>query len=355
MNFFYKLFVLALLASIVVLYSYDSSISIDGSGEKVNQLVNAGLGFIDEGEYELGFAEFEKLIESFPDHPIGYFFTSGTLLWIMIDFREYELYQRFFELSSKGLEVTEKYLKENPNDDWGIFFHAGLLGFRGIYHYESGSFFRAFFDAIKGVRLLKRLEKINPSIVDIEYGLGLYNFWQGYFSYNILGHSKGLKKKKIGIEKLNLSKSRGKYTKNESSKALIRVYFEEKNYWKALNLSQNQIDQYPGCLYCLRYSAVINSRLKRYKQSTQMLDEIKSKIKNSNFDNEFGLLEADIFMIENYLAEGKLSLAKRLVNELEGKLKKINLDEKPGIFKENFIRIEDDFKRFKKKLLRYQK
>ncbi len=321
--------------------------------ETIQEIIDNGVSFVNEGNYDLALEEFDTLEKEIPNHPVSYFFKSATLLWIMIHYRKYNLEGEFLKWNELGLEKAKDFIKKNNEDPWGFFYSAGLLGFRGIYFYESGSFFKAFFDGIKGVNQLKKVEKIDSNITDVGYGLGLYNFWRGYFLYKILRDREGKENKKKGIEQLISTSKQGKYTQGEARKALIRIYYEEEKYDELLEVAAEELNLYPDCLYCQRYIAATYFKQSRFEASIAELEKIRNRIVRSPYDNYFSQVELDILMAKNLFAMGEELNAKRVANQIETNLKEVTeLDNAHGlkVFKENLKFITKEFKTLKKKL-----
>ncbi len=344
MNKLSKIFFLLMVFFFVNLWSQELIYSDQPEVDKrINQLIDLGLDSVDRGNFDQSFKYFEEIKATIPDHPAGYFFKSSVVLWIMIHFREYDLEKDFLDESERGIKVAERFLKKNRDDVWGTFYHAGLLGFKGIYYFETGSFFSAFFDGLKGVDLLRKVRKLDDSIVDVQFGLGLYNFWSNYYYYKILRDRKAKAKKQVGIDELLDTVKRGKYTKDEAAKALLRIYYEEEEYDKVIELGSAEVDKYPNCLFCQRYVAFAYLKKGEIEKSNTELESIIQKISNSEYNNEFGIREADNAIVANLITEGKYTQAKLAMGELNDwveREKKV-LNKRPKIYKENFSHLRD--------------
>src|SRR5258708_5579202 len=128
-------------------------------------------------------ADFRKLIEQEPDNPFGYLFESGAIWWQSSQeyglFKDTPTLQGLFEQDvefaiKKADPLTDSKDKGLKAD--GHFVEGMALGTRGQWSLMRGHYMKAFFDAKKAIKHLKKVPKIDSSYRDVDLGLGVFDY-----------------------------------------------------------------------------------------------------------------------------------------------------------------------------------
>jgi tetratricopeptide (TPR) repeat protein len=121
---------------------------------------------------------FNEVIRSNPSDPGGYFFMSMIDWWkINIDRDNESNDDEYLRKIDRTIDVADKILDKNKNNERALFFKGGALGFRGLLRSFRESWFKAAGDGRDALNLLKRAYEINPSNKDVLFGLGIYNYF----------------------------------------------------------------------------------------------------------------------------------------------------------------------------------
>ncbi len=91
--------------------------------DSVKDPYTTGISYFAKGEYEKAIPEFEKSIESDPNHTDSYYYLGQCYLqWGIIEYnkkhilKSYKLYRKANEVSEQVIPLYEKMIEDNPND-----------------------------------------------------------------------------------------------------------------------------------------------------------------------------------------------------------------------------------------------
>jgi tetratricopeptide (TPR) repeat protein len=196
-------------------------------------------------QYRAAEEDARKIIKKYPSHPAGFFFMAAVIdSWMAVHLsgvRENEFY-RFCELA---VEKGDKLLERNPGDEWAKFFVGGAEGYKGTYEARFDRWITAFRYGWKGVSILSQLKEQNSDLVDINYGIGSYEYWRSALTKNLRWMPGVVDKRSKGIEKVKKARESGVYTKVASSIGLIDIYLNEKAYAFAITIADESLLKYP--------------------------------------------------------------------------------------------------------------
>jgi len=206
--------------------------------DEVDSLIQTGIDFIHQDKFSEGIAGFKQIIQKYPEEPVGYFFVAASYQAIIDDYRN-ETYKPDFEgYIDTAIVKAEKKINNDSNSAQDHFYLGGAYGYKGIYKSFRGDWWGAFKDARKAKSHLDKALEINPELYDCYFGLGAYHYWGSiksriFWWLPFIGddREKGIKQYKLTMEK-------GRYAKEEAKYGLLRVYIEEKDYLKALELAE---------------------------------------------------------------------------------------------------------------------
>ncbi len=205
--------------------------------------------------YNLRFAEAEQrcneVIQLAPTDPRGHFFKSSLSYYRYLIYRDKADYERFLALSQRAIQVSENILKYNEKDSKALFYLGGTLGYRGIAFQNNGDMLKAAFEGKKGYDKLKEAVELDPTNVDAQMGLGLFNYLISQAPSFVRPALKlaGLSGDRMaGLKYLSNAATNGLYAKTEAQFALaniLRTDFEQQ-YDRSAQLLQTLIAQYPN-------------------------------------------------------------------------------------------------------------
>jgi tetratricopeptide (TPR) repeat protein len=300
--------------------------------------------------------EAKNIIKKYPEHPAGYFFLAVAIDAWMEYYQSNNREEDFYRCCDKAIENGERLLDKEPDNAWVKFFYGGADGYKGTYETRYGKLITASRHGWKGVSSLIEIEKSDPDIHDVNFGIGTYNYWRSAMT-KMLWWMPGVgDKSKEGIKQLYDAKNFGIYTKTSASKNLVPILINEKQYGQALDICDEMLERYPTTLIFYWGKAEALFGLERYGQSEQQYHYILSRVEAEQIDNHYNAVLCHFRLAGIYLqmkqytqviaecnrmSNYKLSdeIKKRLekyfgeANTLKNKAKSAMLEKQEGEFK----------------------
>jgi tetratricopeptide (TPR) repeat protein len=251
--------------------------------------------------YDQAEIEAKKIIHRFPDHPAGYFFEAIAIDAWMAHYwsksRENEFY-KFCDLSiSKGEELLER----DRSDEWAKFFIAGADGYKGTYEARFERWITAFRYGWQGVSKLIDMESSKSSIMDINYGIGNYDYWRSAMIKTLWFMPKVDDRRQKGIDRLYLVKDKGVYTRDAASSALVDILLNEKRYQEALVLCEEMLLRYPSSQLFLFGKAKALLGLDLYEKSAVCFEMLQKKCEQYTEGDNYMVIVCHYWLAKNFL------------------------------------------------------
>ena len=189
---------------------------------------------------------------------------------------------------------------------------------RSIQNMGKRDWYGAFSDGRKGIHLLKTAVVKNPDLCDSYLGLGLYHYWR----------SVKLKKLKIaffmkdnrqkGIDEILYTVANGKFMTIDAKYALVGIYFNEKEYRKALTLNQELYDNYPVNPSCLYMRSRIFEKMGDWENARIATLELLRHLEESEYSSVGYKIECKYHLAYSYYKTCELDYAlKEVTNATE--------------------------------------
>lgn len=179
--------------------------------------------------------------EKYPDSPIWPFWKGMHIWWeVLPDFYNHAHDKELvYQFSKVDYECTN-ILSKNDGDLDALIVKAASNAFLARYYSNREKWVTSFQYGKKAVDVLFQIKKIDPSLPDIQFGLGIYNYYTAYLpkEYPILNKFSWLLPKgnqKKGIRQLKDAADSSAFVRPESLYFLGRIYMMgEHNMSKAL-------------------------------------------------------------------------------------------------------------------------
>jgi tetratricopeptide (TPR) repeat protein len=205
----------------------------------------ASIEYVYSGRYSEAEETARKIIEKYPAHPAGYFFTAVTLdSWMAAHFSD-KKEEQFFHYCDLAVEKSEKILEKNSMDEWALFFKGGAEGYKGTYEARYQRWITAFRYGWKGVSILLKLQAAKSGLPDINVGIGSYYYWRSALIKSLWWMPNIGDKRQEGISLVQKSCDSGIYTRVSASASLVDIYINEGMYDHAFALSNESLQLHP--------------------------------------------------------------------------------------------------------------
>ena len=246
-------------------------------------LIKQGIHQVHIEEYKEAIATFEKLITLYPEHPMGYFLSAAVYQTIMRNYRINIFETQLDSLLNLAIQFGEKTIRKSWKNIYAYFFLGGAYGFRGFHKVRKRDWIGAFQDGLKGLNELKKAIAMNPQLYDVYYGLGVYHYWRSAKAKFLRFLSFIKNDQQRGINELWTAIDKGRYTSIDSKYALVAIYYDKKDYQKALSLNQELIQLFPTNPACLYLRGRIYEQLANWNEANINYQQLLSHLLISEY------------------------------------------------------------------------
>ncbi len=277
--------------------------------DDMHEWAMASIDAIFKEDYEIAEDEAKKIIRKYPEHPAGYFFVAAVIDSWMSRFQTNKRETEFYRYCDQAIEKGEKLLEKEPGNQWARFFIGGADGFKGTYEARYERFITAFRYGWKGVSQLIDMAQKGSQIVDIQFGIGSYDYWRSALM-KMLWWMPGVEdRRSVGIQKLRNVMENGTYTRTAAAMALVDIYLNENRFEEALELSTSMIRKHPHALvfYWGRAKALVG--LKKDEEALKVFRYIESKLKTDQINNYYNAVVCKVSTAKCLISQGQPSLA----------------------------------------------
>jgi tetratricopeptide (TPR) repeat protein len=253
---------------------------------KFDSLVVKGIKQIYSIKFNDAENTFRKLMQDYPNHPAGKFFTAMIDWWKILldtstDFRD----DLFFDKIEEVIEHCEQILDKEPANVDAIFFKGGAIGFRGRLSSLRESWLSAADDGREALPLVELAGELDPDNIDVQFGFGIYNYYaavipERYPVVKPLMIFLPSGDKELGLKQLKNVAENGKYTSYEASYFLMSLYYRfEKDYNKAEEYALMLTDYFPNNPVFERWRGRIGVKKGELELADSVFRSILSKTK----------------------------------------------------------------------------
>lgn len=263
---------------------------------EVDSIIMRGMDLVYADRNSEGVEEFKKLIDLFPENPIGYFYVSASLQTVMDDYRNYSNSEELLRYMDLAIEKGERIKERGELTAYDWFYYGGAVGFRGIHKALTGNWMGAFVDGLKGKSYLENALELDPEMYDVYYGLGSYHFWKSLKSRVFWWLPFVSDNRQMGIDMIMVAIEKGKYSKKDAKLALVRIWVENKEYDKAFAMVDELEKIYPNKPFLLWLLARAQLENNMYDQALGTYQKLLAALTSSPYYHPAGEVECRYFM-----------------------------------------------------------
>ncbi len=266
------LFVLTtiLLNSTLALGQAKDAAASETESSRMEELRRTGLEALYNLDYEKSRKDFSEIARLYPDHPAGTqllaarlwaktlyesrrlqaslyssesFYTKGD------DKVDPKIVAEFRNLTRESKRLADARLKKDPRDIEALNFLAAIAGLKASFEEAvERRHFAALRDGSEAVDRHREVLKLDPTYVDAELTIGLYDYVVGSLPppVRLLAGIAGARgSKKRGLAALEHVAKEGRWSRDEAKSVLILLYTREKRYKDVLALARELSAKYP--------------------------------------------------------------------------------------------------------------
>ncbi|MEO0202440.1 MAG: hypothetical protein ABIL37_01795 [candidate division WOR-3 bacterium] len=196
--------------------------------------------------YSQAFALIDQVIRQNPTSIKAYLLKAIILDYRIDDFGTNIGESDFFYCIDQVIKFASPLIQSEKRDE-GYFFLGSAYALRAFRYGKKGIYAPILNDIINGLEYLNKALDINKELYDAYLLLGLYNYASDQFPSfvkAILRTGDTKKRKKLGIEQLEIASQKSRYVRDLTKYALLEIYYREKMYDKAYEIGKELVQKY---------------------------------------------------------------------------------------------------------------
>jgi len=217
-------------------------------------------------DYPKAMEVFEKLIEDYPDHPIGYFGKMAVLEMQMLERDDFHLGNEFEATAKLGQKANLRTRNRKPTD-WDLLVCGSLLGLEGFYWARQKKWWDAYSLGVKSRQTFNRIKRRNRNFYDADFGLGMYLYWRSVFTKSISFLSIFPDRRAEGIAIVKRVVEKGEFAKDLAEVNLGMMYMEEKKYGESARIFGEYAKRFPNNVLLHMYNGRSLIGARRYDEA----------------------------------------------------------------------------------------
>ncbi len=284
-----RIFVASVLLAAVVgsslMFVRQQALAQDAASNNFYDMFKATLDKYHNEQFEEALTMANRIRQEYPLEPAGAFGLLATYQTIMRNYRVRLFESQFDSLLNLSIKLAEQGLKKNKKDGTNYFYLGCAYGSRSIFYAQRGRWLDAFSDGTKVTTNFNKALAYAPDFYDSHYGIGLYKYWLGAKSkvLRVLPFSRDSRQE--GIEHIKLAIEKGNYLNIDGMFGLTAAYYNEGEYEKALEISDNLYKLYPNNPSLLYRRGRILQALKHWQEAIETFDKLYPILKNAKYQS----------------------------------------------------------------------
>ncbi len=282
--------------------------------QEVNKLLDVGIEYILNQNYELAKAKFTLLNQKYPELPFGKIYLAVVDVTKAFDYG-LEVNSDIKKNLDEALEQSENLLEKNPSNIWNHYFVALSKGYKAYLRVLNGEWLSAISSGLSSVNYFEDCLELDSSFYESYVALGTYKFWKSrkleflewlpFFSDE---SDKGIKYLELALEKTS-------YNRNLAAVSLIWIYIENKNFPRAIEIAEMELKKNP-INRTIKWALARAYEDVNPRKSIQTYGELLNSYQNIPDQNHFHEITLKHLIAQQFAKIGEKREALRLCEEI---------------------------------------
>jgi tetratricopeptide (TPR) repeat protein len=213
--------------------------------ERVHSLLNTGISYLINSDYNSAENHFSTLASEFPHLPLGSIYLAAVEIIRGYDYGSGYNEQKINELLSSGKRKAENLLKQDNENPWNKYFLALALGYSAYYNTLKENWISAFTEGAEAMKIFSSCHTDSITFYESHTAIGNYLYWKSrkLESLNWLPFIED--ETTEGIKLLQKASEKGIYSRYLAVYSLIWIYIDQKKYTEAAETAEEILKEYP--------------------------------------------------------------------------------------------------------------
>lgn len=254
---------------------------------KLIEIITLGIDESINNRFVESESRFRALIQQYPHHPVGYFYTAATIQAQMMDAEDYHRQPEFEALIDSALKRAEVLHKSQQSDAWVYFIEGSAYLYRSFVNKRNGQGWGAYRNAVNGVKRLEKALEIDSLFYDAYMGIGSYKYWKS-------SKTKGLNwlpflsdEREKGIAMVKKAIERGQFVTAFGRDQLAWILIDAKRFEEAAAYAKTNCRLYPQSRFFKWTLVEVYYRGEQYDKAYPLYEELLAEISQLPDNNHY--------------------------------------------------------------------
>ncbi|HPG41064.1 MAG TPA: hypothetical protein PLP19_17395 [bacterium] len=268
-------------------------------------VINRGIELTISEQYDSALHVFNALINQEPEHPAGYFLTAALWQSKMMDFETGQWENEFYHNIDKAIALAKLYLEKNPADAFAHFYLGGAMSYKSFQLARNKKYIPAISMALKSISSLNKTIELDSTICDSYLGVGSYLYWRSKITQKIAWLPFFSDQRKEGIADLLQARDCGRFSKWAALSNLAWIYIEEKEYEKALQISRDGLNKFPGSRFFMWPLGEAQLKSEKWPEAIVTYNNLLVSVQKETINNHYNEIVIYLKLAKCYRASHK--------------------------------------------------
>jgi len=283
--------------------------------EEIKPIILTGIEYTINNRFEEAFKIFAKLIEEYPQEPLGYFYYAAALQSQLLDGEDYSLVPEFEKYIQLSLEKAQAVHQRRPGDPWAYFYEGNAYLYRAFVKGKQRHWWGAYQDSRRGASRLKKALELDSTLYEAYLGLGSFKYWKSskakFLSFLPLFKDE----REIGIRMVRLSVEKGELVRWIARDQLAWILIDAGDLPGAFQLAKRNLEEFPDSRFFLWTLAEVYYRSGNYEEAFRAYSHILAQIRQNPNNNHLNELTCLFRMAKSKFALSQVKEARDLLEE----------------------------------------
>lgn len=270
------------------------------SPPKLSALVATGIDLTMRQEYDRADSVFNLATDRYPHHPLGYLYKAAVLEVKSMDFQDPLNFSKFDSLLDVAKAESQKIIETFPDSPFGYYYRGTAIGYEAYAQAEAGNWLAGFFKGLSAASDLKKAVELDSSFYDAYVGVGTYYYWKSrkaeFLNWALGDHrAEGIRLLEVAAEKANEDRY-------PALSALTAIYLDSGQFNLAIRSASRALERYPdNRIFLFGFGAALEQS-GNYADAVQTYQRLLADIQNAHISNPYSEIQCRMSLINAKLA-----------------------------------------------------
>lgn len=277
---------------------YHPVFAVNPNQEPLKSMILQGIELTINNQFDQAIELYSKFVETYPDHPIGYFYIAAAVQAKMLDAEDYESREIFYTAINRSIALADSLIQIDKNNGWIYFYYGSGLLYRSFMKSKESKWFSAYRDASRGVKYLERAVEEDSSIIEAYLGIGSYKYWKSARTNFLTWLPFISDEREEGLSLIRKAIRDGIFVKWVGRDQLCWVLLDRGDYQEALDIAMQNCEAFPDSRFFKWTLASATFHAKKWADSFKIYKNLLAEVRQFENNNHFNEIDCLVHMAE---------------------------------------------------------